>query len=113
MVVIKEKVMDESLKHLRERKSPRQPVKIRAFLHFGGRFQSTIITDLSSGGAGLQGAVGVIAGDKVTLEFLDGRTISAQVKWWLAGNCGVAFDSDLEKDDPLLTNSGSLRRYKK
>ncbi|MEM6498888.1 MAG: PilZ domain-containing protein [Pseudomonadota bacterium] len=96
----------------RLRKFSRQLVSIRAFLHFGGRFQSTLIRDLSRSGAGLRGAVGVIPGDRVNIELLDGRAISGKVKWWLAGNCGVAFDTKLEENDPLLTGAskGSLRR---
>jgi len=96
----------------RLRKFSRQLVNIRAFLHFGGRFQSTLIRDLSQSGAGLRGAVGVIPGDRVNIELLDGRSISGKVKWWLAGNCGVAFDTALEDNDPLLTGGAKsvLRR---
>ncbi|MEM7748853.1 MAG: PilZ domain-containing protein, partial [Pseudomonadota bacterium] len=57
----------------RLRKFSRQLVNMRAFLHFGGRFQSTLIRDLSQSGAGLRGAVGVIPGDRVSIELLDGR----------------------------------------
>ncbi|MEM8971625.1 MAG: PilZ domain-containing protein [Pseudomonadota bacterium] len=96
----------------RLRKFSRQLVNMRAFLHFGGRFQSTLIRDLSQSGAGLRGAVGVIPGDRVSIELLDGRAIPGKVKWWLAGNCGVAFDTKLEANDPLLigASKGSLRQ---
>ena len=88
-----------------ERKSARYPVRIRAVLQTAQSFQSTIIQDLSLGGAGLDGAVGLVPGDQVSIELLDGRSISGRVKWWLAGKCGVAFDQPLDPSDPLFSKS--------
>ena len=88
-----------------ERKAARFPVRIRAVLQTKQSFQSTIIQDLSLGGAGLSGAVGVVPGDRVSIELLDGRSITGQVRWWLAGQCGVAFDEPLDPNDPLFSKS--------
>lgn len=84
------------------RKFPRQPVHIRALLYKGETFQPTLLQDLSRGGAGLQGATGIVPGDKISIQFLDGRVVTGEIKWWLAGNCGAAFDTQLAEDDPLF-----------
>ncbi len=88
-----------------ERKAARFPVRIRAVLQTAQSFQSTIIQDLSSLGAGLDGAVGVVPGDRVSIELLDGRSIKGHVRWWLAGKCGVVFDEPLDPRDPLFNKS--------
>ncbi|MGI9411350.1 MAG: PilZ domain-containing protein [Hyphomicrobiaceae bacterium] len=88
-----------------ERKAARFPVRIRAVLQTAQSFQSTIIQDLSLGGAGLDGAVGVVPGDRVSIELLDGRSITGRVKWWLAGKCGIAFDEPLDPNDPLFSKN--------
>lgn len=84
------------------RKTPRAAVRIRALLHCGSTFQSTIVHELSRDGAGLSGASGIAPGDVVMIQFLDGRSIAGKVKWWMAGKCGIAFDRDLPSDDPLF-----------
>ncbi len=84
------------------RKTPRATVRIRALLHCGSTFQSTIVHELSTDGVGLSGASGIAPSDVVTIQFLDGRSISGKVKWWIAGKCGIAFDRELKPDDPLF-----------
>ena len=84
------------------RKTPRLPVHIRALLHCGSKFQSTVVHELSTDGAGLSGATGITPGDAVTLQVLDGRAINGKVKWWFAGKCGIAFDRELMREDPLF-----------
>ena len=81
----------------------RYATRIRAILYKGDSFQSTLIRDVSAGGVGLRGAIGVFAGDKVALQLLDGRRLEAVVRWWLAGCCGLAFTEPLGPDDKLLT----------
>lgn len=85
------------------RKTPRMSVHIRALLHCGSKFQSTIVHQLSTDGAGLSGAMGVAPGQAVTLQFLDGRAITGKVKWWIAGKCGIAFDRELLPEDPIFS----------
>ena len=87
------------------RKSLRYSVRIRALLYKGETFQPTLIQDISKGGAGIKGAIGITPGDLVSIQFLDGRTISGKVKWWLAGNCGIAFDNGLDYGDPLFAQA--------
>ena len=84
------------------RTAPRFPVNIRALIYFDGKFQSSVIQDLSTGGAGLSGANGLLPGDNITIQFLDGRTVPGTIRWWLAGKCGVAFDTALDASDPLF-----------
>lgn len=89
-------------RHALKRTAARVPVRIRALLQQGKTFQSTIVRDLSTSGAGLCGATGVLPGDKVSIQFLDGRLISGEVRWWFAGNCGISFDEELSANDPLF-----------
>jgi PilZ domain len=88
------------------RRDSRYATSIRALLYKGDSFQSTTIRDVSAGGAGLRGAIGVMAGDKVTLQLLDGRQLDAVVRWWLASCCGLAFSQPLDPDDRLLVRHG-------
>jgi hypothetical protein len=87
------------------RRHPRCPTRIAAILHKGTRFQSTTIEDVSCGGVGLAGAYGVLPGDDVTIELLNGRKLQATVRWWILGRCGVAFKNQLANDDPLLSQA--------
>ena len=89
------------------RSKKRQSVHIRGVLYHGDRFQTTIIENLSSGGAGLNGAVGIAPGDEVTIRLLNGRQLSGEVIWWLAGHCGVGFYTELKTDDPLFQRNRS------
>lgn len=84
------------------RREPRYAVHIAARLHAGGRAQDTVIDDLSRGGAGLDGAIGIYANDPVEIELPDGRRLPGLVAWWLTGSCGVRFLEPLAADDPLL-----------
>jgi PilZ domain len=85
------------------RRSPRHSVRIRALLHHAGRFQTTIINDVSVHGARVDGAIGVYPGDVVELGLMGGRKISGRVAWWLMGVCGIEFSQPLTDNDPLLT----------
>ena len=93
----------EALPHAMDRRNiERVSVRFRGVLYHGDRFQTTTIENLSNGGAGLNGAVGIVPGDDVTIRLLNGRELSGEVIWWLAGHCGVAFDNELASDDPLF-----------
>ena len=93
----------DTLPQLADRRNiERRSVLIRGLLYHGDRFQTTTIENLSSGGAGLNGAIGITPGDEVTIRLLDGREISGEVIWWLAGHCGVDFYTELKPDDPLF-----------
>jgi PilZ domain len=85
------------------RKHKRISANIRAILYIGKRFQPVLIRDISGGGAGLAGCPSMLAGDYVSLGFLNGRQINARVRWWFAGACGVQFESLLNPSDILLS----------
>lgn len=99
-----DKVPADGTERVNLRRAPRHPVHIRALLHKGSSFQTTTITDLSSGGAGLESAVGIFPADMIEIELMDGRRIAGKVSWWLMGCCGVQFLEELASDDPLLIN---------
>lgn len=80
----------------------RHPTRLHAILFCRGKFQTTTIHDLSQGGAGLTGAFGVMPRDEVAIEFLNGKRLTAAVRWWVNGRCGIVFDIPLQADDPLL-----------
>lgn len=84
------------------RRHERVPVKIRAVLHRGTRFESIEIRNISLGGAGLANCQSVMDRERVTITLLSGRQIEAIARWWLAGHCGVQFVQPLEPNDPLL-----------
>ena len=84
------------------RQHDRQRVRINALLYSGKTFQSVVIRDISQGGAGLQNCSSLIENDKVMLKLMNGRSIAAEVRWWLAGSCGVRFATTLEPNDALL-----------
>ena len=84
------------------RKSPRFSVHFRAILYCGTSFQTTLVSDISTDGAGLEGAAGVAPGDDVMIKLLDGREFAGKVVWWLDGKCGVAFDRRLKETDPVF-----------
>ena len=84
------------------RRTPRQAVNIRALLYVGKTFQTTRIVDVSAGGAGLCGALGLSKGDRIRIVLLDGRELSGVVQWWVMGRCGVAFLLPLAANDPIL-----------
>ena len=50
----------------------------------------------------LQDCNPLIKDDAIVLRFLNGRSIDAKERWWLAGACGVQFSTVLSSDDPLL-----------
>ena len=85
-----------------KRKSARVDVHIRAILYGGSSFQSTVISDVSTDGAGLDGAAGIAPGDCVMIKLLDGREFTGTVAWWLDGKCGIKFDRRLSEDDPIF-----------
>ena len=84
------------------RQNARHAVHIDAVLHAGDKSQATIIDDLSIGGAGLDGAIGIFANDHVEIELADGRRLPGKVAWWLSGTCGVQFAEPLRPDDQLF-----------
>lgn len=84
------------------RRIERVPVHIRGILYHGDRFQTTMVENISTGGAGLNGAVGIAPGDDVTVRLVNGRELSGKVAWWLAGRCGITFHTKIHTDDPLF-----------
>jgi hypothetical protein len=92
------------------RQEHRMRTQIRALLYAGRRFQTTTISDLSRSGAGIDAASGVLPGDLVALQLLDGRAIAGQVRWWLAGRCGIAFLEPLKDVADIV--AGPLNRLK-
>lgn len=87
------------------RRHRRFSVSIDATLHSGGNAQPTVIDDISAGGAGLKGAIGIFANDQVEIELGDGRRLTGTVAWWMSGCCGVQFHVPLPDGDPLLSTA--------
>ena len=86
------------------RASVRHDVHIAATLHAGGRSQPTVIDDLSTGGAGLNGAIGIFANERVEIQLANGRRLSGTVAWRLSGCCGIQFHEPLLEQDPLFAS---------
>lgn len=81
------------------RQAQRTAVNVHAVIYSGLSVQSTIIRNLSEGGAGISGAYGLFPGSKVVIALVTGETRSGVVRWWLAGRCGIQFDRTLGPDD--------------
>ena len=81
------------------RQAHRTTVDVHAVIYSGLSVQSTIIRNLSEGGAGISGAYGLFPGSKVVIALVTGETRSGVVRWWLAGRCGIQFDQKLGTDD--------------
>lgn len=84
------------------RRFARSNVRIRGFLHCHGRFQGVLIKDISRGGMMIEGAFGVAPGDKIVMEMLSGRRVSAKIVWVISPRAGVMFDETLTNTDGLL-----------
>jgi PilZ domain len=87
------------------RRHNRFRTNIRAVLTHGDRFQTTILKDISRGGACLYGAYGAMPGDEISIDLCSGRRLDAVVRWWIYGHCGVAFTVELDGDDQLLSSA--------
>ena len=90
---------------IRLRRHDRHETHIRAILHYRETFTTVLIRNLSRGGAGLNCSESLMPEDKVMLTLLDGRSIQGEVRWWLAGACGIKFRDELSREDPLLTRA--------
>lgn len=100
--MFKAAIAEPSPNYAERRTSVRHTVHIEAILHANGEAQRTIIDDLSTGGAGLNGAIGIYANDNIEIELADGRRLAAEVAWWLTGCCGIKFREPLQPDDPIF-----------
>ncbi len=87
---------------LKERAFERHDTRMRALLHFRARYQSVIVRDVSHGGMKLEKAFGLVPGDVVTIVLLSGRAFQGKVMWSVAPFCGLAFETPLDLQDPLL-----------
>jgi len=70
--------------------------------------QAAVIRDISRYGAGLTGSFEVVRKDFVTIQFADGRSIPARVRWHRGVFCGVSFLEPLPAGDPLLAGQGDI-----
>jgi hypothetical protein len=93
-----------------ERALQRDWAHIACILHHCGRFQTTFIRDYSVAGVGLVGARGITIGDWITIELLSGEKITGTVSWWLAGRCGLMFDTPLEESSSAYQRLETARQ---
>jgi len=87
---------------IEQRRHRRYAVRMEIVLHARGRSQPATINDVSTGGAGIEGVIGIYEDDSVEFEVEAGRRIPGTIVWWISGCCGVQFDQPLNHDDPLL-----------
>ena len=84
------------------RKHKRYPVAWPASLESDGVFQSLTIGDLSTGGITMLGACDLKPSTQVRIELASGRILVGRIVWYDAGRAGLAFNSPLAIDDPLI-----------
>ena len=84
------------------RQHERRSAAITALVYSHGRFQTVSILDISTGGLQLQGAFGVVAGDRIEVELLSGHRLAGKVVWSLGSRIGAEFSPALASDHPGL-----------
>lgn len=85
------------------RRHPREATNTRGVVHYGVASVAVRISNISTGGIGVEGAAGLFPGTEVKIALVTGEARSGVVRWWLAGSCGIEFDELLVPDDPFLT----------
>lgn len=71
-------------------------------MHCHGRSQRVVIRRTSRQGMTVEFASGLRPHDLVRVQLFSNRTLSGVVVWSVAAYCGVAFDTPLADDDPVL-----------
>jgi len=83
----------------------RLETRVEAVLRLHGRVQRVVIHNVSRGGLKLEHAVGLSAGDVLTIELLNRRSFPGAVAWVVFPFTGLAFAELLSENDPLLFGS--------
>jgi hypothetical protein len=86
------------------RQHERRAANLGVAIQSRGRVFKGIVTDVSSGGVGLDHVAGLHSGDGVTLQFESGRRVSGTIAWSMDKRAGVKFLRDLTPNDPLLSS---------
>ncbi len=86
------------------RQHERRAANLGVLVHSAGKIIKGIVTDVSSGGVGLDHVTGLRSGDGVTLQFESGRRVSGTIAWSMDRRAGVKFLRDLQPNDPLLSS---------
>lgn len=76
--------------------------ELPALMHCHGRSQSVVIRRISREGMIVEYASGLHPRDAIKVQLLSNRTLSGSAVWSVAAYCGIAFDTPLADDDPLL-----------
>jgi hypothetical protein len=100
----------DELASMEQRRHQRYSVRIAVVLHAHGKTQPTITNNLSTGGVGIEGVIGIYSDDIVEFGLKGMRRIPGTVIWWISGRCGVQFDEALNRNDPLLVAASAQVR---
>ncbi len=84
------------------RRQARYEINIPALIEFGPVSYEISIVDVSRGGLGIDGIQVLLAGDTVTVNLPDGRSLPARVAWVSGARAGLELADPLAPDDPLL-----------
>jgi hypothetical protein len=87
------------------RRDKRLTKTIRALCYVHGRFETVELFNISAGGTAIRMRTSLVQGDRVQLVLLNNRKLDASVRWWLAGACGIQFETRLADDDYLLRDA--------
>lgn len=91
------------LPDLPQRRAALRPnVRLPCTLEHQGRTTRAIVKDISTGGAGLDGAPGLVPQTVVLIEFEGGPCLAGLVVWSKGARAGVKFDVPLKAGHPLL-----------
>ena len=90
------------------RHAERHLARIRALVHCRGRFQTISIVDFSLGGLRLEGAFGITARERISIELLSGDLLEATVAWSIGSQLGVQFVACLTPAHPTFMTLNRL-----
>lgn len=88
------------------RQQPRYAVSWQAWLQADGDWQAITLFDISRGGIGAEGYIGLTVGQRVSLVVGD-HTLQGQIAWASANRFAVRFNAPLAHDDKLLAAARS------
>lgn len=92
---------------------PRVEVDLPGTIHASEERIDCVVKDLSSTGAGLLLAPGIVVSGVVQLELHSGHLIPGQISWRSGPRCGVKFDNPVvyssEPPEPLAVESEDIK----
>lgn len=92
---------------LEQRREERRPTILPVRLEVGGKIDTAMLVNISSGGMGITSRIEISPGAQISVQLPDSRLLVAIVAWCSNGRIGARFLNPLSQSDPLLTTPHS------